>query len=99
MSAEPEWTPGPWVSEDRPPNMKIIFAEVASGNRPSPCLMMDGNQRANADLIAAAPDLYASLHALMDDSRFVVSVGGNPIVVDAMLNDARTALAKARGET
>ncbi len=54
-------TPGPWIVEDRPPNMKIIFAGITPGQRLSPCLLMDGDQEANAYLIAAAPDLLAAL--------------------------------------
>lgn len=52
----------------------------------------------NAHLVAAAPDLYEALHALMENPDYMVSVGGNPNMVDRMLERARAALAKARGE-
>lgn len=52
---------------------------------------------ANAALIASAPDLLASLREFMEDERFQVGVGGNPIAVDAMLSRARAAISKATG--
>jgi hypothetical protein len=53
---------------------------------------------ANAHLIAAAPELYEALVRFIEDPTFQVAVGGNPNVVDRMLDHARAALAKARGE-
>jgi|SRR6476620_12372489 len=52
----------------------------------------------NARLIAAAPDLYEALIDFIENPLFQVAVGGNPVVVDRMLDRARAALAKARGE-
>lgn len=52
---------------------------------------------ADAALIAAAPDLLASLKCFLEDIRFQVTVGGNPIMVDRMIAAARAAIAKAEG--
>ena len=41
-------------------------------------------------------DLVAALKCFLDDERFQVAVGGNPIVVNEMLTFARAALAKAQ---
>lgn len=48
-------------------------------------------------LEAAAPDLLAALKCFLDDSRFQVGIGGNPIAVDRMIDAARAAIAKAEG--
>lgn len=44
--------------------------------------------------VNAHDELVAALRCFLEDERFLVSVGGNPIVVDRMLGQARTALAK-----
>jgi hypothetical protein len=65
---------------------------------------LDGNKcsrdeaLANARLIAAAPELFEALADLMENPQFVVSVGGNPNMVATLLDRARAALAKARGD-
>lgn len=46
--------------------------------------------------INAHEELVKALTCFLDDERFQVAVGGNPIVVDRMLDEARAALAKAR---
>ena len=56
------------------------------------------NKKANARLIAAAPELYEALRDFFENPDFVCTVGGNPIRVEAMMARARAALAKARGE-
>lgn len=43
-------------------------------------------------------DLLAALRCFLDDPRFQVGVGGNPIVVERMIGQARAAIAKATGE-
>lgn len=51
---------------------------------------------ANARLMAAAPELLASLKCFLSNERFFVIVG-NPRVVERMLADANAAIAKAEG--
>lgn len=54
---------------------------------------------ARAALLASGTGaLVASLEAFLEDDRFSVSVGGNPLAVEKMLADARSALAKAQGD-
>ena len=57
---------------------------------------------AEANLFAAAPDLYEALNALLGgDEKMRPMIGGNPNYVDAFtanLTKAYAALAKARGE-
>lgn len=61
--------------------------------------LSDETRKANAALIAAAPDLYAALSDLMENEKFHTMVGGNPNVVEELLSRCYAALAKARGET
>jgi hypothetical protein len=51
----------------------------------------------DAQLISSAPELLEALKLLLEDSRFQVSVGGNPSAVEAMLANCRSAIAKAEG--
>lgn len=53
---------------------------------------------ANARLVAAAPCLLASLKDFMENPIFHVGVGGNPIVVEKMLDRARAAIHRATGD-
>lgn len=48
-----------------------------------------------AEAEANAARLLASLRDFLENPLFQVSVGGNPIAVDAMLARARNAIAKA----
>ncbi len=107
---ETKWTPGPWqASLDNirgnawyqdidgaigQPDEHIGLAKVV--------VVIDGEDyrqgRANAHLIAAAPDLYEALSNFLENEKFQVGVGGNPNAVEKMLAQARAAIAKARGE-
>lgn len=46
----------------------------------------------------ALDDLFEALTWFLEDPRFQVAIGGNPTAVEEMLESARAALAKARGE-
>ena len=95
--ADTKWTPGPWrinkeddwggveiTSESRVGMIEIAMLAVTfRGN-------IGKEQRANARLIAAAPELYEALDAML--TRF-----GHHSNVD--IKRAADALAKARGET
>ena len=59
---------------------------------------LDEESRANACLIAAAPELYAALSDIMENPQFQTAIGGNPIRVEELMIRAASALAKARGE-
>lgn len=52
------------------------------------CDEIDRLRAVNADLISA-------LRLFLDDDRFQVTIGGNPIVVEKMIEQAHAALAKA----
>ena len=96
--SEPKFTPGPWQAVD---GLDIIAADdwvvaVATGG--------EDDSVANANLIAAAPDLYAALEkafalveALMPGLA-KISVKDYRAVNETP-SEIRAALAKARGET
>jgi hypothetical protein len=110
--SETKFTPGPWSQAHREtrtswgystevftPRNDEVVATVAWYPRDADEGGAIGTYReANAHLIAAAPELYEALVHFIEDPTFQVAVGGNPNVVDRMLDHARAALAKARGD-
>lgn len=88
-----KFTPGPWRTEDR--GLKHVI--VGSNNwqvgalRQTPKL-----NRADAALIAAAPELYEALEKVI---RINGSTGGPEAVLKELKFIAEQALAKARGES
>lgn len=92
------FTPGPWeywshVSSVAKGRRVGKVAEISLAYKGS------AERDANGFLIAAAPELYGALSDLMENPEFVVAVGGNPNVVDRLMDRTRAALAKARGES
>lgn len=91
-------TPGPWVvgvTVDRTHGDWPVF-RLRGLEDPNP----DGAEvQANANLIAAAPDLLAALEA-MDRYFFIEdhTEDGDPEAYRALYEQARAALAKARGD-
>lgn len=105
--SDTKFTPGPWRVEPSPASHEGWFEDanvvrsdglaVSVGLHNGPIGPKEA--LANAHLIASAPDLYEALAIFLgEDDRFQVTVGGNPIAVEAMLVKAHAALAKARGE-
>lgn len=81
-------TPGPW----EPRHDELVAKD---GNTVAIFLCCGGQEvnAANAHLIAAAPELYEALEMMLK----MVEFGG--FGKDAAMDTARSALAKARGET
>ena len=92
--------PGPWAFFDQHPE-KVVYHirdknhlhEIATIYRyeSNPC-----DTLADARLIAAAPELLEAVDALVDFVKLIGS-GGDPIQIE-LLNLARAAIAKAKGE-
>jgi hypothetical protein len=81
-------TPGPWMVRD---GLTVDSAQHTVASITFDPLLMDEVEQesaANARLIAAAPDLYAALHALMHDDLHATE----------HLAAAHAALAKAEGK-
>ena len=95
-----KWTPGPWfVCPEPPPNDQWVAGETIGstpeGTRVADPAIFSNDERRKADarLIAAAPELYIALAAVLgwlDD---------NPTGLELLTaaNHARHILAKARG--
>lgn len=98
MADEPKWTPGPWemrrdgVVTESGDNNRFRFIPIISPWREDAFFeageVGHDTAKANARLIAAAPDLYEALNALDKYGH-----------TDAVWRHAKAALAKARGET
>lgn len=89
--SETRFTPGPWgVRRTEWDTIQVMIGPPGDQVGICEASAFDQKSEANAHLIAAAPDLYAALHALVWDG---------PAVDDSPLWEAaRAALAKARGE-
>ena len=88
MTDQPKWTPGPW-RYDRTNGSPTTGEHMIAGAKPGYLAEVrdcgSGDVRANAHLIAAAPDLYAAL----------VHAQQNMPHPDQMID---AAIAKARGQ-
>jgi hypothetical protein len=96
-----QFTPGPWCVTDRDDLFRIreeasdaVLATTDDGGHPTEAIFDYDEQRANAHLIAAAPDLYAALEALVKEANGFES-WQRPY---AALEPAFAALAKARAK-
>src|SRR5690625_4088729 len=108
MSGETKWTPGPWASTDHGVGEIVVYDEGTQSCLAS--LDEDGDSscawpkhystspeaRANANLIAAAPDLYAALEEARGTIQALIDEGYTGHIDQLGRIDA--ALAKARGE-
>lgn len=94
--SETKFTPGPWDKFDlivgRMIDNRHRYTSIASIYESEPGY--DGEDRANANLIAAAPDLYEALADCIDIIETEAAQFYHCPAVDA----AKQALAKARGE-
>lgn len=93
-----EFTPGPWVIDWNVSRLDVFSADaatlVATLQRSMMSPGIDSTAKANARLIAAAPDLYAVLSELEESceywSEYDVPIG--------IVERIKSALKRARGE-
>ena len=97
---EAKFTPGPWSVDagfetSRPGDFDEYW-QVHDGKDAIACsaYCYAGNRKANAHLIAAAPELYE----VLDDIATAAHNGFNIHQNSVLIAEARAALAKARGE-
>lgn len=80
---KPAYTAGPWHIGMKPgPMIYGPKGEQIADMRPDRAMVPDDENRANARLIAAAPDLLAALEALAllcEDDYDIETVGGDPL--------------------
>lgn len=95
-------TPGPWSVNDWPQ----ATTDIAIGAVGTPLIakvplrdVSINEQKANARLIAAAPDLLGVIKTLVDACEGAAAQGGHTLYIDLnnclLLDDARAAIAKA----
>lgn len=92
----PKFTSGPWsmagrFNPDSPSETVWVWGPTPAGAQ-SGVVVAQGVRRADAHLIAAAPDMYAALECMMREAE---RDGDKYPALDV----ARAALAKARGES
>jgi len=94
-------TPGPWELDADPtatnPVWIIPTNGVKNGDYWSVCKCDGPNAKTNARLIAAAPDLLAALRALITEWDRPREIPADPDWCDAIVGQARAAIAKAEG--
>jgi hypothetical protein len=92
-SAVPQHTPGPWVTDG-----SMVYSDHGVQLHVADCTALTNRQKANAHLIAAAPDLLAALKDLR--KHFLIAWGYEPPVgsIHRPITDkAGDAIAKAEG--
>ena len=99
MTDQPKWTPGPW-RYDRTNGSPTTGEHMIAGANPGYLAEVrdcgSGDVRANARLIAAAPDMAEALEKALNFITNTESEMGETLPCG---DAARAALAKARGET
>lgn len=90
--SETKFTPAPWVLEPTPSGLAV---EVFSGDD-----FICRTRIKDGALIAAAPDLYAALERVLSEMQEMAARSDLISDDEALaMNEARAALARARGET
>ena len=99
---EPKWTLGPWQVYEPPDKGAFLILDAHNRNVAGTNATESRTiERANAHLIAAAPDLYAALADLVSE---IETDGGLDtsewlrLDIAIRLDIAKAALAKARGD-
>lgn len=100
MTAKPQWTPAPWRVDpfcDDAGGLSFVEANFREerGEGTYECeadIICTLTNHADARLIAAAPELYTALTAIVNSTDYGAD-DERPL-----MRDARAALAKARGE-
>ena len=104
MSTETKWTPGPWRIDEA---NRTLVARLVDGEYEYICSvdpeefsvsdMTDEENRANATLIAEAPNLYKALEEALSCLADVAQ-GKGGWAWEEVLDSGEEALKKARGE-
>jgi len=93
MTDQPKWTPGPWRATTHDHPEQGVYAGYRIAKMTGGEIQRD---RANAHLIAAAPDMAEALEKALNFITNTESEMGETLPCG---DAARAALAKARGET
>lgn len=103
--AEPKWTAGPWLYQQNllwRDSGKIMPEEILKlpdiSGWIEGALNEDDEALANAQLISAAPELYAALVAAEEELRLLRMKDTSSVYNPALSTQMAIALAKARGD-
>ena len=100
MDRETRYTPGPWVISKHCSTLvessKGCRSICSAGGYSSNVTIELGTNEANANLIAAAPDLLEALERTL--SWLTSYPGGGTLEPDGVYEQARKAIANAKGE-
>lgn len=92
-----DFTPGTWVVVDGNTSGKEVICPSTTKNKRRIARMGGPDRDANANLIAAAPELYVELWNTVQCLTDIVE-GRDWGAIEEYICSAQTALAKARGE-
>lgn len=93
--AETKFTPGPWTVARIHSNGNWL-SMIVGDCKPIAEVNCDCLEASDAHLIAAAPDLYEALEEIVENA--VVYYEGSMDIYSEAIENARNAMAKARGE-
>ncbi len=98
------YTPGPWMDWDGDEENAVSTGQKPDGSFPIVAIVRGGSKKANARLIAAAPDMLEKGMQLVDRDCYYEN--GNIVIPCGLHGDAirimrefRSALAKATGKS
>jgi hypothetical protein len=86
MNKETSFTPGPWKVKSEP-KFTVVYSEMNG------CIMMANHngahakeQEANANLIAAAPDMFEVIDAFLKTGYYSTEVGNKALALMEKIN-------------
>lgn len=102
MNRKPAWTPGPWRQEPREHLHGFWIFPTEPAEYPLAVVPQNNREEfeSNAALIVAAPEMADALEKLIEREEQYLAPDAEPTdpVLRSALNNARTVLARARGE-
>ena len=98
--SEPQWTPGPWAVKWETNVFGGERLVAGTGGHTSNISDVEPENRANANLIAAAPELLEELEETLAwlKSMHALHPEFEPMMVNRAISRSTRALARARGE-
>lgn len=94
-------TPGPWHIHNNSSEKHWSMAQVVGPDGHAICSLMPNGKNSerglsNLNMIAAAPRMYELLRLLVEDPQFSVAIGGNPNMVQGLMDRIHETLEQVR---
>lgn len=96
--SDTKFTPGPYRVQRVRPGEYYIIGDDSPLCRIAWEDVHDAEARANADLIAAAPDMYEALTVMVEQIETLYSPWGLAEPITTMIKNAKDAISKASGK-